>query len=268
MGLTQTGELHRLIARDMTTIRPPDSGVVLTTKLADILNTGPGEILYAEVLEGNRRTRPVLVAGVVDELLGLSAYMNLEELNGLMDEAPSVSGAMVRLDQSRAAEFYSSLKSIPVVASASSRQAALKSFEDTLAQSFAISTGVLIVFASIIAFAAVYNSGRIALSERARELASLRVLGFTRNEVASMVIGEQAILIMAALPAGLIIGYGSAALISEIYSWELFRIPLVITGTSYAFSLLTVCGAAAISSWIVRRRVHQMNLVSAIKTRE
>jgi putative ABC transport system permease protein len=127
---------------------------------------------------------------------------------------------------------------------------------------------VLIIFASIIAFAAVYNSGRIALSERARELASLRVLGFTRDEVASMVIGEQAILIIAALPAGLIVGYASAALISEIYSWELFRIPLVVTAASYAMSLLTICGAAAISSWIVRQRVHRMNLVSAIKTRE
>jgi len=267
-GLARGSELHRLLAKDLSEIRVPETGVVLTTKLAEILNTRPGERLEAEVLEGKRGTHAVLVAGVVDELLGLSAYMNLDELNELMDEAPSVTGTLVRLDRPNATEFYSSLKRTPVIASASSKQAAIESFEETLAQNFAVSTGILILFATVIAFAAVYNSGRIALSERARELASLRVLGFTRTEVATMVIGEQAILVVAALPVGLVAGYTSAALISRIYSWELFRIPLVITAASYAFSLVVVGAAAVLSGWIVRRRVHGMNLVSAIKTRE
>jgi putative ABC transport system permease protein len=268
MGLARGSELHRLIAKDLNEIPIPETGVVLTAKLAEILNTKPGEQLEAEVLEGKRGTHAVLVAGVVDELLGLSAYMNINELNALMDEAPSVSGTLVRLDQSNADGFYSSLKRMPVIASASSKQAAIESFEETLAQNFAVSTGVLILFATIIAFAAVYNSGRIALSERARELASLRVLGFTRAEVATMVVGEQGILVAAALPVGLLAGYTSAAMISRIYSWELFRIPLVITASSYAFSLVVVGAAAVLSGWIVRRRVHRMNLVSTIKTRE
>jgi putative ABC transport system permease protein len=268
MGLASGSELHRLIANNLNHIPVPETGIVLTTKLAEILNTRPGERLEAEALEGKRGTHTVLVAGVVDELLGLSAYMNIDELNTLMDEAPAVSGSLVRLDQSKAAGFYSSLKRTPVIASASSKQAAIESFDETLAQSFAVSTGILILFATVIAFAAVYNSGRIALSERARELASLRVLGFTRMEVTSMVIGEQAMLVIAALPAGLVAGYASAALISHIYSWELFRLPLVITAASYAFSLVVVVVAAVLSGWIVRRRVWVMNLVSAIKTRE
>jgi putative ABC transport system permease protein len=268
MGLARGSELHRLVGKDLNEIRVPESGIVLTSKLAEILNTKPGERLNAEMLEGKRGTHTLLVAGVVDELLGLSAYMNLDELNALMDQAASISGALVRLDQANAPEFYASLKRTPVIASASSKQAAIESFEQTLAQSFAVSTGILTFFATVIAFAAVYNSGRIAISERTRELASLRVLGFTRGEVAAMLIGEQAILVIAALPVGLFVGYTSAALLSRIYSWELFRLPLVITAASYAFSLVVVGAAALLSGWIMRRRVNGMNLVSAIKTRE
>jgi putative ABC transport system permease protein len=131
-----------------------------------------------------------------------------------------------------------------------------------------IGTIILITFASVIAFAAVYNFGRIALSERGRELASLRVLGFTRPEVTRMLVGEQALLVAAAIPAGLLLGYQIALALSRIYSWELFRIPVVIARASYAVCVLTVAASAAVSALIVRYRIGRMNLVSVIKTRE
>jgi putative ABC transport system permease protein len=144
----------------------------------------------------------------------------------------------------------------------------LRSFEETLARSFAIFTTVLIGFASVIACAVVYNAARIALSERGRELASLRVLGFTRGEVGTLLLGEQALLTLLALPLGFVIGRGFCTALASAYQWELFRIPLVISARSHAFAVLVVILAALASSAIVRRRLDRLDLVAVLKTRE
>jgi putative ABC transport system permease protein len=127
---------------------------------------------------------------------------------------------------------------------------------------------VLVGFACVVAVAVVYNTARIALSERGRELASLRVLGFTRREVAVLLFGEQAILTIAALPLGCAIGYQLCALIARQYQWELFRMPVVVTPKTYAFAQLVVIAAAVGSAILVRRRLNRLDLVEVLKTRE
>jgi putative ABC transport system permease protein len=161
----------------------PPTGVVLTTKLAEILGVAPGERVTVEVLEGAGPVRSVPVAGLVDELVGLSAYMDVHALNRLMREGDTVSGALLAVDALAAPRLYAELKRMPAVSGVNIRAAALRSFEATLAKSMGIFTTVLVVFACVIAGAMIYNAARIALSERGRELASLRVLGFTRDEV-------------------------------------------------------------------------------------
>jgi putative ABC transport system permease protein len=245
----------------------PD-GVVLTEKLGAILGVAPGDRVTVEVLEGERAVRELRVAGLVDELLGLNAYLEAETLHRLLREQSTWSGAFLRIDARHAAELYGALKRMPAVAGATSRSAMLRSFEETLARSFAIFTTVLIGFASVIACAVVYNAARIALSERGRELASLRVLGFTRGEVATLLLGEQALLTLLALPLGFAIGRGFCAAIASAYQWELFRIPLVITSRSHVFAVLVVIAAAAASTAIVRRRLDRLDLVAVLKTRE
>jgi putative ABC transport system permease protein len=144
----------------------------------------------------------------------------------------------------------------------------MASFNSTLAESLGVFTIVLVIFSGVIAFAAVYNSARIALSERGRELASLRVLGFTREEVTRMLVSEQALLVLVALPAGFLIGCWIAKLLSDLYSWELFRMPFIITRASFGFSFVTIAVSTIISALIVRQRIRRMDLVSVIKTRE
>ena len=157
---------------------------------------------------------------------------------------------------------------MPAVSGVSLRLAALQSFEGTLARSLGIFTTVLVVFACVIAFAMVYNVARIALSERARELASLRVLGFTRGEVSVMLFGEQVLLTLAGIPLGCALGTGMSALLSGAYQWELFRIPLVVSRQTYAFAALVIVAAAISSGLLVRRRLDRLDLVAVLKTRE
>jgi putative ABC transport system permease protein len=267
-GLTEGHELRRVIGADGAPRPLAPDGVILTEKLGSILGVGPGDRVRVEVLEGERAVRELRVAGLVDELLGLNAYLEAGALHRLLREQSTWSGALLRVDAHELPVLNAALKRMPAVAGATSRKAMLQSFEETLARSFAIFTTVLIGFASVIACAVVYNAARIALSERGRELASLRVLGFTRGEVAVLLFGEQALLTLLAIPLGFAIGRGFCALLSAAYQWELFRLPLVITGRSHAFAIVVVVAAAAASTAIVRRRLDRLDLVAVLKTRE
>ena len=180
----------------------------------------------------------------------------------------SISGAFLRVDAAAADELNARLKRLPAVAGATTRLAALQSFESTIAQSFSVFTTVLVLFACAIAAAMVYNAARIALSERGRELASLRVLGFTRREIAVLLLGEQALLTALALPVGFAIGYQMCQLIGRAYQRELFAIPLIVGGRAYLFALTIVLVSAIGSGWLVRRRLDRLDLVAVLKTRE
>jgi putative ABC transport system permease protein len=179
-----------------------------------------------------------------------------------------MSGAFLAVEPTAAPALYADLKRLPAVGGVTTRQAALRSFEETLARSLGIFTTVLVTFACVIAVAVMYNAARIALSERGRELASLRVLGFTRHEVAVLLFGEQAILTALAIPLGYLIGYQLCALIAAQYQWELFRLPLVVSSRTYGFALFVSLAAALGSGLLVRRRLDRLDLVEVLKTRE
>jgi putative ABC transport system permease protein len=268
VGLAGAGELRRLVGADYGVTPLPRAGIVLTAKLADILRVIPGDSVTIEVLEGARPVRRVPVVGTVDELLGLSAYMDAAELHQLLREGTTLSGAFLRVEAAAGPALYNRLKRLPGVVGVSSRDAALASFEATLAASIGLVTTILIGFAGTLAVAMVYNAARIALSERARELASLRVLGFTRGEITLMLLGEQALLALAGIVAGLGIGYGLCAILARLYEWELFRLPLVLSGRTYVFTVAVIVTSALVSGLLVRRRLNRLDLVAVLKTRE
>jgi putative ABC transport system permease protein len=267
-GLVGDAELRRILDADRAAVAPPREGVLLTAKLAEILHVRPGEALRVELLEGERPARDLPVAGVVDELFGLNAYMEARSLQRLMREQGSWSGAFLRVDAAGAPHLNAELKRMPAVAGASSRLAMVESFESTLARSFGIFTSVLVFFASVIACAMVYNTARIALSERGRELASLRVLGFTRAEISALLLGEQAFVTLLSIPVGFAIGRALCEAIAGAYQWELFRLPVVLSLRSHVFAIAVVCAAAISSGAIVRRRLDRLDLVAVLKTRE
>ncbi len=268
LGLAPSGELRRLVDGRRRRVPLPSEGLLLTAKLGDVLDVRPGDTVTVEVMEGGRPVRPVAVAGLIDEPLGLSAYMAAAALDRLAGEGATRSGAFLATDPRAEERLFTRLKRLPAIQGMSSRQAAVTSFQETIGHSMGIATAVLILCASAIAVAVVYNSARIALSERARELASLRVLGFTRGEITRMLLGEQAALTVAAIPVGLLAGYGFCALLSRTYQWELFRLPLVVSGRTYVFAAGVVLLATIASGLLIRRRLNRLDLVSVLKTRE
>lgn len=268
LGLQGSAELRRVVAKDLQPTALPPEGLLLTSKLAEILGVVPGQSVTVEVLEGARPVREIPVTGTVDELVGLAAYMDLSALHRLMNEGETSSGAFLMVDSPAIPELYTELKQTPVVSAVSVPDTARASFDETIAKTINVSTVILIAFAVIIAFGMVYNGSRIALSERGHELASLRVLGFTRAEIGVMLLGEQAILTLIAIPAGFALGYGIAGLLTMVVDTELIRFPLLISRRTYALSFMVIAGAAFLSGVLVMSRLRKLDLVAVLKTRE
>ncbi len=268
LGLEGAADLRRIVTKDFLSVTVPPDGLLLTTQLADILGVKPGESITVEVLDGARPKRDIAVVGTVDELVGLSAYMDLRALNRLMQEGQTSSGAFLMVESPRIPELYAQLKQTPAVGAVSIPDVALASFNETIAKTMNVSTAILIGFAVIIAFGMVYNGARIALSERGHELASLRVLGFTRGEIGFMLLGEQAILTLIAIPVGFALGYGIAGMITIAIDTELIRFPLFISAKSYTLAFLVVAGSAFVSGYLVRWRLRHLDLIAVLKTRE
>jgi len=160
------------------------------------------------------------------------------------------------------------VKLMPAVAGVGLREIALQNFRDTMAQTMNLQIFFNVGFAAIIAFGVVYNSARVSLSERARELASLRVLGFTRAEISLILLGELAILTVTALPLGTFIGYTLGQLIMLGFSNEIYRLSFTVSRATVAWTCLIVIGAAFLSGLVVRRRLDRLDLVGVLKTRE
>ncbi|MFO0608104.1 MAG: FtsX-like permease family protein [Polyangiales bacterium] len=268
LGLPADGTLRTLYDADGRRWALPPDGLVLGRALARRLGVGPGDVVTVEDLEGARAPKDVHVAALVDDLAGLMGYMDLAALHRLRGDGGRVTAVALRVDPARRDALLARLKRAPAVASASRRTAAIEYFRHETSRMSAAMSVVLAAFASIIAVGVVYNNARIALSVRSRELATLRVLGFTRAEVSSILFGEQAVQVALAIPAGLAIGRGLAAMVLTTIDDELFRMPLVISAQTYAFAALVVVAASVASAIIVRRRVDELDMVAVLKSRD
>jgi putative ABC transport system permease protein len=194
--------------------------------------------------------------------------MDIDALNRLLRERPTLEYASLLVDRNAEPELFKELKTLPGVGAIMLKHAAIESFYDTIGEQMLIYTGIFALFAAALGFGVTYNSTRIALSERARELATLRVLGFTRGEISYILLAEVALLVVAALPLGCLAGLGLTELIAWLLDTELFRIPVVIRPATYGYAVLLTLVAAAISAALVRRRIDRLDLIRVLKTRE
>lgn len=268
MGLPADRDLLRPLDAEERTVVVPPEGLLLSEKLAELLGVHRGETVRLEVLEGKRRTGDVVVAQTLRDFSGLTAYMDLDALNRFLLEGPVISGAFLKTDAAHPDELYRHIKETPRIGSVVSQKAAFRSFEETMAENLLRMRFFNVMFASIIAFGVVYNAARITLSERAHELATLRVIGLTRGEVSAILIGEIAVLTLLAAPLGVVFGHALAAFAVEGLQTETQRFPFVIAPATYAMAVSTVFVAAAVSCLIVRRRIDAFDLVSVLKSRD
>ena len=267
-GLPPAPHLNRVVDRSGLVHALPENGLVLSAILGRILGVTPGQSVQVEVLEGRRPVRDMPVAALVDDTIGLQAYMRLDAVQRLLRESATLSGAAVTLDASAMGRFYATVKAVPAVAGIALKSVALQNFKETMAENMNLQIFFNVIFAGIIAFGVVYNSARISLSERERELASLRVLGFTRGEISLILLGELAVLTIASLPVGAAIGYSLGALVVGGFNNEVYRLSFVVSPATVAWSFLVVIAAAFVSGLVVRRRLDHLDLVAVLKTRE
>jgi putative ABC transport system permease protein len=236
--------------------------------LARLLAVRPGDLVEIELLERDRRVLEVPVTAVIQGYLGLTAYMDLTASNQLLRETASISGAHVAYDRLQGEALFEHLKSTPVANFIALQRVSMQKFRDTVATNILWMITVYVTLAAIIAFGVVFNFARISLSEQGREMASLRVLGFTRGEVSALLLWELALLTLAAQPLGWLLGYGFAYSVAKGFESELYRVPLVVGTEVYAIASLIVMGSAILSAVVVRRRIDRLDLVEVLKTRE
>jgi putative ABC transport system permease protein len=268
IGKPARAELSRVLDQHSATVRLPESGIALSDMLARILKTRVGDIVELELLEGNRRKIEVPVTAVIQSFLGLTAHMDVRAVNKLMREGEMISGAHISFDSRERIALFRQLKDTPIANFIVLQRVSLQKFRQTLAENLLIQVTVLVALAAIIAFGVVYNFARISLSEQGREMASLRVLGFTRGEVSAILVSELAILTLVAQPFGWAIGYGIARTMALGFESELFRVPLIVEPNVYAMASIVVIGSALMSALFVRRRIDRLDLVEVLKTRE
>jgi putative ABC transport system permease protein len=267
-GYAERPELYRIIDVHNRQTVPSGDGLVLTDRLAHKLGVGVGDTLQVELLEGRQRTLHIVVDATVQEMMGLNAYMNRPALNRALGEGDISTGFVLALERGRETALLDATREMPRVAGAFSKATMLRNMEEISARNIRIMSTVLTLFASVIAVGVVYNNARIALAERTWELASLRVLGFTRGEVSGLLLGELAISIAIALPLGMALGFGLVHLITGLLKSDQFFFPVVIQPRTYAWAAICVVAAGVASALVVRRRIDRLDMVAALKTRE
>ena len=268
LGRPADADLSRVLDADLRRVVMPDAGIVLSKPLADILDAHTGDKVMLDLLEGDRRTMSVPVSAVIEGYLGLTAYMDIAALNRLLGEGNMISGVDVSIDPARQDELFAALKQTPTASFIALHKVAMQRFRATLAQNLAVQITIYVIFAGVIAFGVVYNFARISLSEQGREMASLRVLGFTKAEVSSLLLTELAVVVLLAQPLGWLIGYGFGLAMVKGLSSELYRVPFVIGHDVYAYASIVVVLAAFASGLIVRRRIDRLDMIAVLKTRE
>ena len=261
-------DLSRVIGADGAVVNVPPGGIVLSERLASQLDVTIGDALDAEFLTGKRETLSLTVSQIVEQYFGLGAYVDLEYVNTLFRQVPQVSVVNVALDETRTDDLHEVLKGIPKLASLVMLSDTRRSFDETIEENIVIMNTIYITIAVLITVGVAYNGARIQLSERARELASLRILGFTRAEVSYILIGETLLLAILAQPLGWLIGAGIAKAMADGFTSDLYSIPLVLKPATFASASLVVLTATVASVLIVRRRLDRLNLVAVMKTRE
>jgi putative ABC transport system permease protein len=251
-----------------TTVRLPTDGLVMSTRLARKLGVNAGGSVTVEVLEGRRPVRVIPVVGMFETYIGTPAYMALGAVNRMMRDPPLLKSVHVLSDAAAEADLLGEFRRIPDIAAITLKRAAIEMFHETVGKTLLIYISFYVGFACALAGGVTYNSTRISLSERGRDLATLRVLGFTRGEISYILLGETVILTSIALPAGCLVGRVIVGMFAAGFDTELFRIPPVIETSSYGLAMAIGIAAAATSSALVRRRLDRLDLIAVLKTRE
>jgi putative ABC transport system permease protein len=257
-----------LLEHGRTPIELPEAGLVVTDKLAELLGVRIGDLLEVELLEGDFATRSLPIAGLVDEPFGLQAYARADWLAGVLREEPRVTQILLRVDPAASDAVRARLKELPAVLAVTSRDHLIQRFREQAGESMLVMSLILTLSAAAIAIGIVYNNARVALSLRGRDLATLRVLGYTRAEISTILLGELGVQVLAGIPLGLWLGTLWASALMSSIDPETYRLAIHISARTYAEAALVALVAGVVSALLVRRKLDRLDLIAVLKSSE
>jgi putative ABC transport system permease protein len=267
-GYRSDAQLMRVVDETRGAVAMPAHGVVLSSLLARSLGARVGDRIELEFRLWSQQRVEVAVVDIVHTMFGQLLYMNLDAMNALARDGNGVAEAALQVDPMAMDAFWGAVKAAPVISSVFDKAGTLAAFNKTTSRNMGVFSGILTLFAVAMAVGIIYNAARIALSERAWELASLRVLGMTRAEVSVLLLAELGAELLLALPIGAITGWGLASLMMRLMASDSIDFPVVIEPSTYASAALIVLAAGVVSALLVRRQIDRLDLVSVLKVRE
>lgn len=268
LGLPRGAELMRMVDIEGRVIEPPAQGAIISGQLARQLGARTGDLIDVQVTEGKRPVFPLRVVQVIDVPLGAAVVLDRGALNRLLREGEVSSGAYLAIDPAQLDALYARLKQTPQIAGVAVKDAAVRGIRETIAQSMGIVTLFNTGFAMLIVAGVTFTAARISLSERARDIASMRVLGFRKSEAGFVLLGEQAVLALLAVGPGLLMGIALSRYVASSFSSDLFVIPAAVSSATLGTGVLVLGMAAAATAVLIRRSADRLDLVRALKTRE
>ncbi len=268
MGLVEGPTLYRVLDSQMEPIRlPVRQGLTITQKLAELLDAQLGDQLEVEVLETDRVHQILPVTAIFANYTDPAAYLNRMDLHRLMGESERLSGVFLSVDSLEMNHLYAAVKKTPSIAGVLDNRAARKNFQELIDENTRLMRLFNSIFGALIAFGVIYNAALITLAESGRDLATLRVIGFSRSEVASILLSELAIITLLAIPVGLLLGYFFSYLATLAIDTETHRFPLVVARDTYAYATLVILLSAFFSARMVRRMLDNLDLLSVLKVK-
>ncbi|HSN27182.1 MAG TPA: ABC transporter permease, partial [Kofleriaceae bacterium] len=266
VGMPDEPELRHLMNDGERPVPLPPAGLVVTAKLAEVLDVHIGDEVAADVLEGDWATHRFVIAGTIHEAFGLFGYARREYLASALGEQPRVSQVLLRIDSLAAPTVRAYLKDVPAVIGVTSTEQMIANYRAQTGQSVLVMTLILAVSAAAIAIGIVYNNARIALSMRSRDLATLRVLGFSRREISNILLGELGLQVLVGIPLGLALGTLWAILLIAGFDQESMRFPLHIADRTYVAAAAIALVSGAVSALLVRRKLDRLDLIGVLKS--
>ncbi len=266
MGIERNSRVYHLSGLNGGRIDVPREGILLTEGLAESLGVKRGDMLTIEALNKPGIERQVTVKGLVEEYMGGSGFMELDVLNGVLQEGSTINNALINL-RYNSGNFVRDIEGMAYVQSVREPDDMVKQYNEYMGLMYAY-IGVIITLSCIMGFAIIYNTTTISIMERKRELASLRIMGFTNKKVSELIFNENTAVSVMGLIVGMPLGRFMGVQMLNYVPEDMMSLPLVIFPKTYVLAAVTVALFVILAQMANMRRISRMDLVEVMKSRE
>jgi putative ABC transport system permease protein len=265
-GLDDEARLVRSVDADGTLVPPPPGGIVLTRALARALHVRRGDEVRV-TRRGSATSTTFRVAGLADAAMGPTASAPRDEVGAALGLEGMVTSVALAVDPAQASAAREAVAALPDAARVVDAAQVRAQMATLMGLGWAM-LGAMLLFASVLAAAILYNTASLGVLERRRDLATLRALGRTLRELGVELTIEHAVLAIAGIAIGLPIAFLATKHLTSAFSSELFTLPFVVAPVTLIVAVGGILAILLVAQWPALRSVGRMELADAVRTRE